>query len=36
MSPHGIMPNKNASNSPELCPVKGQKPSVHTETGSRD
>jgi len=26
MSPHGNMPSKKASNSPGLCPVKGQIP----------
>jgi len=28
MSPQGIMFSQKASNSPGLCPVKGQKPSL--------
>jgi len=34
MSPEGIMSSANASNSPGLCPVKGQKPNLSTQTGS--
>jgi hypothetical protein len=33
MSPQGIMSSEKASNSPGLCPVKGQKPSLGTQTG---
>jgi hypothetical protein len=33
MSPQGIMSSEKASNSPGLCPVKGQKHSVGTQTG---
>jgi hypothetical protein len=29
MSSHGIMSSKKANNSPGLCPVKGQKPSLN-------
>jgi hypothetical protein len=32
MSPQGIMYSKKASNSPGLCPVKEQKPSLGTQT----
>jgi hypothetical protein len=35
-SPQGIMSSEKASNSPELSPVKGQKPSLGTQTGSRN
>jgi len=30
MCPQGIMPSEKATNSPGLCPVKGQKPSLGT------
>jgi hypothetical protein len=30
------MSSKKANNSPGLCPVKGQTPSLGTQTGSRD
>jgi len=30
----GIMSSERASNSPGLCPVKGQKPNLGTQTGS--
>jgi hypothetical protein len=36
MSSQGIMSSKKASNDPGLCPVKGQKPSLSTQTGSRN
>jgi len=34
MSPQGIMSSEKASNSPGLCPVEGQKPSLGIQTGS--
>jgi len=34
MSPEGVMSSKKASKSPGMCPVKGQKPSLGTQTGS--
>jgi hypothetical protein len=36
MSPQGIMSSEKASNSPGLCPVKGQNLSLGTQTGSRN
>jgi len=33
MSSQGIMSTEKASNSPGLCSVKGQKPSLGTQTG---
>jgi len=36
MSPQGIMSSKKASSDPGLCPVKGQNPSLGTQTGSRN
>jgi len=33
MSPQGIMSSTKANNSPGLCPVKGHKPSLGTQTG---
>jgi hypothetical protein len=35
MIPQGVMSTDKASNSFGLCPVKGQKPSLGTQTGSR-
>jgi len=36
MSPQDFMSSKKANNGPELSPVKGQKPSPGTQTGSRN
>jgi len=36
MSPQGIMSCEKASNSPGLCPVKGQMPSLDTQTRSQN
>jgi len=36
MSPQVIMSSEKVRNSPELCPVKGQKPNLGTQAGSRN
>ena len=36
ISPEGIMSSEKVSNSPWLCPVKGQKPRLGAQTRSRD